>query len=264
MNIDYLIDNYGSYIYNYALKLCCHPTTAEDLAQETFIKAWEKADQLTNADSAKAWLRKICLNIFLMKMRKEQRCTEVFYADSLALEKDGSLLTAVSQEPTPEDEILVDESIRDLQNGCFLAMVRRLTLSQRITFSLVDMFGLSIDEVSDLLECSKSAVKGLLYRARMNLDSFFHSRCNLIETSNPCSCEAWKGFVEHRNNIQNEVLQKKLVTSLDYTKHNYIFNSSVRRKVQYLYKNMPERKPNIEWYKKVISLISEMYSPKNS
>ncbi len=54
-------------------------------------------------------------------------------------------------------------------------MVRYLTLHQRIAFSLIDMFGLSLDEVSSLIGISKSATKGLLYRAHMNLDSFFIS-----------------------------------------------------------------------------------------
>jgi len=260
MDIDNLLNTYGTYVYNYALKLSCNPTAAEDLAQETFVKAWKNSDQLINVDAAKAWLRKICLNTFLMKVRKEKGQMEVSCKDLEALEKDGSLLNTAFQVPTPEDEIIVDESIRELQNGCFLAMARRLSLNQRITFSLVDMFGLSVDEVSELMGLSKSAVKGLLYRARMNLDSFFHSHCNLIEVNNPCSCQAWIGFIEHRNNIQNETLKKKLVTELNYTNSNYIFNTYVRKKVQHLYENMPDRKPEKNWYLGVIKLIEEMYS----
>jgi RNA polymerase sigma-70 factor (ECF subfamily) len=39
-----------------------------------------------------------------------------------------------------------------------------------LTISLIDMFGLSLEEVSEIIGISKSAVKGLLYRAHMNLD----------------------------------------------------------------------------------------------
>ncbi len=108
-----------------------------------------------------------------MYERKNKNYTELLYDDINILEKEGNLLKY--NPPQPEDEVIVEEAIRELQNGCFLAMVRYLTLHQRIAFSLIDMFGLSLDEVSSLIGISKSATKGLLYRAHMNLDSFFIS-----------------------------------------------------------------------------------------
>jgi len=257
MGIEMLIDNYGTYIYNYALKLSCHPTSAEDLAQETFIKAWQNINQLQNPDAIKSWLRQICLNTFLMKIRKEKGYTEISYEKIQVLEKEAYLLT--DQSPRPEDEVIVDEAIRELQNGCFLAMARRLTLHQRIAFSLIDMFGLSPDEVSVLLGISKNAMKGLLYRARMNLDAFFHNHCDLLDVANPCRCEAWIEFSKFRNNLQKEAKEHKLVTTLDYTKSNYIFNAASRSKINFLYQNIPDKKPSSEWYQKVITLTREMY-----
>lgn len=259
MDIDYLVSTYGSYIYNYAFKLCCHPSAAEDLAQETFVKAWRSLNQLMNEKAVKPWLKKICLNTFLMEIRKKNNQEEICCDDLETLDRDGSFFDSVFSLPTPEDEVMVDEAIRELQNGCFYAMARKLSLNQRITFSLVDMFGLSIDEVADILGLSKAAVKGLLYRARMNLDGFFHSHCSVIEAANPCSCQAWIGFIEQRSDIQNEVLKEKLATRLDYAKSGYTFDATVRSKVQYLYKNMPDRKPSIDWYQQIIDLIKEMF-----
>lgn len=259
MNIENLINNYGSYIYNYALKLSCHPTMAEDLSQETFINAWKNIDSLKNSSSIKPWLRKICFNLFLMKQRKKESSAENLYGEIEALEKDGLLY--VSSIPNPEDEIIVDEYIRDLQNGCFLAMVRKLTLNQRIAFSLIDMFGLSLDDVSNILNISKSAVKGLLYRAHMNLDSFFSGHCSILDLNNPCSCKAWIQFSKMRDNLQKDANNNKhkLIEKLDYKKSNYVFNESTRTKVNYLYKNMPLKKPPKEWYDKVIDSMKDMY-----
>ncbi|WP_242873185.1 RNA polymerase sigma factor [Clostridium magnum] len=121
--------------FNYALKLSCHPHIAEDLVQETFISAWQNIETLDNPNAIKAWLRKICFNNFLMKERKSKAYSELPYDDINSLEKEGYLF--VNNPPKPEDEVIVEESIRELQNGCFLAMVRRLTLHQRIAFSLV-------------------------------------------------------------------------------------------------------------------------------
>lgn len=258
MDIDNLIGTYGSYIYNYALKLSCDPYIAEDLTQETFIKAWKNSEQLLVNHAVKAWLRKICLNSFLMHIRKEKKSVQTNYEDIHTLESDGTLLDNSFSEPTPEDEVLVDESIRELQNGCFLAMARKLSLHQRMVFSLIDMFGLSIDEAAEVLELSKSATKGLLYRARMNLDSFFHSHCSLIHVNNPCSCKAWIGFVEQKTNLKNETLRRPATKTLDYTQSNYTFDVSVRSKIYFLYKNMPDKKPPIDWYNSVTQLIKKI------
>lgn len=258
MDIEILINTYGTYIYNYALKLCCHPSVAEDLAQETFISAWAKIETLENSNAIKSWLRKICFNNYLMRERKNKNHSELLYDDINVLEKKGRLF--IGNPPNPEDEIIVDEAIRELQNGCFLAMVRRLTLHQRIAFSLIDMFGLSLDEVSTLIGVSKSATKGLLYRAHMNLDSFFHNHCNLLDVNNPCSCKAWIEFSKMRANLQENSSKHKLITKLDYTESNYAFNSEVRSKINFLYKNMPDKKPSKEWYEGVISIINKTYS----
>ena len=76
-----------------------------------------------------------------------------------------------------EDEIIADETIKSIRNGCFLAMARKLTLEQRIAFSLAEMFEISLDEISDILNISIPAVKGLLFRARKNIFNFFSERC---------------------------------------------------------------------------------------
>ncbi|NMM62545.1 RNA polymerase sigma factor [Clostridium sp. P21] len=259
MDIELLINTYGTYVFNYALKLSCDPYVAEDLAQETFINAWQKIGTLENSDAIRAWLRKICFNNFLMKQRKNNGYNELLYEDINLLEKEEHLF--VDNLPRPEDEVIVEEAVRDLQNGCFLAMVRRLTLHQRIAFSLVDMFGLSLEEVSEIIGISKSATKGLLYRAHMNLDSFFSEHCNILDVNNPCSCKAWIEFSKTRENLQKN--SHKLMTKLDYTKSNYTFNKKVRGKINFLYKNMPDRKPQNQWYEKVVNVINEMYINKN-
>ena len=98
------------------------------------------------------------------------------------------------------------------------------------------MFGLTLDEVSEVIGISKSATKGLLYRARMNLDSFFSGHCNLIDVNNPCSCKAWIEFSKTRDNLKKDSNEHKLITKLDYTKSNYTFSSEIRGKIHYLYK----------------------------
>lgn len=255
MNIQDIYQNYYSYIYNYALRLCCHPDDACDITQDTFLVALKKLNTLENEQALASWLRSICYHQFIDKTRKEKGKYLVEFEDLEQLEQDGKLLRQV--EVLPEDEVIVEEEIRDLQNGCFLAMVRKLTLNQRIAFSLVDMYGMKMEHVAKLLDISLSATKGLLYRARMNIDSFFSNHCNLLDEKNPCSCKAWIEFSNHRSNLQKNT--KRLIEKLDYTKKGYEFDMTVRKKVYTLYRNMPDKKPSDEWYQKVLNILEETF-----
>ena len=71
--IETIINNYAPYIFNLSLKLTADPDKAEDLAQETFIKAWIHIADLKNEAAIKSWLRTICINEFRMMIRKEKR-----------------------------------------------------------------------------------------------------------------------------------------------------------------------------------------------
>lgn len=244
-----ILNRYGTYIYNYALKLTAHPEDAKDLAQDTLLQAWTKRDTLEHEAAAQSWLRKICFHLFLMKLRSKKDIW--LEEDTEQLEHHGVFL--MSQSPGPEEEIAVDESVRELQNGCFLAMVRKLTLQQRAAFSLVDMFGMTIDDAADLLEVSTGALKGLLYRARRSLDAFFAGHCEWIGSSNPCKCSAWIHFWQERDKNQDN-MKKTLIEHLDY-RNDYTFDPVVRSRVKYLYQNMPARYPGQEWFDRIISAV---------
>lgn len=251
MDMITLYQTYYEKLYNYALRLSCHPQDALDLTQDTFLTAMTKIDTVMQQEAIFSWLKTICYHKFIDQIRKNKDMTLV--EDLEQLESDGMLQQ--KHQPLPEEEVLVSEEIRALQNGCFMAMVRKLTLNQRIIFSLVDMYGMKADEVAKILQISDMAAKGLLYRARMNIDSFFADHCDLIKEENPCSCSAWIAFSTNRNNMQKQT--REIIDQLDYRKEGYQFDGQVRRKVYYLYKNMPQKKPPKEWYQKILNILQE-------
>lgn len=253
-SIDTIIREYGQYIYNLSLKLCANPQNAEDLAQETFIKAWKKIDTIKQPAAIKKWLRVICINEFRMMLRNKEN-QNIYFEDIDELEHDGSLL--IESKTTVIDEIQTSEEVKKLRDGCFLAMTRKLTLNQRIAFSLIDMFGLSIKEVAEILDITPKAAKGLLYRARMNLESFFKGHCSFLDINNPCSCEAWASFMQDRGKMQAFMKQK--IVYLDYMSKGYIYDPDVRNQILHFYRNMPEQRPSDEWFKKVILLVNNFY-----
>ncbi len=253
--IENIIETYGQYVYNLSLKLSANPEYAEDLAQETFIKAWLHIKEIRSANAIKKWLRTVCVNEFRMSLRKQQR-ENIDYVENIdELECEGKFLT--SPIPMSFEEVATTEEVIKLRNGCFLAMTSKLSVNQRIAFSLIDMFGLSIKEVAEILGCSPKAVKGLLYRARLNLEIFFKGHCSFFDIANSCRCTAWIDFVNNRNSMQEKMRQ--IISELNYTTNDYNHNSEAYQKLLYYYHNLPDYRPHQEWYDKVIKLVADFY-----
>ena len=253
MQFEETMEKYYKYIYHFAMKLSCHPQLAEDITQETFLQAYKKLHQLKDDQAIKKWLRRICYNCFLMEYRKNKKDVLNYVEDIKELEQEGEMFSL--RIPEPEEEVVVEEAIKELQNGCFYAMVRKLTLQQRIVFSLMDMFGLPLAETADMVQLSENATKGLLYRARKNLDAFFSGHCNLIKIDNPCCCKAWIDF--RKSQEANHQKTRELLESINDMGKNYEFDEEIRNKLYYLYHHMPDIKPDQQWFNNILALLQD-------
>ena len=244
------------YVYSLCYKITTDGDISQDIAQETLLTAWDKQSQLKDLNKLKPWLRKIALNIFLNQKRKEK--IKVLSAEELyETEKDGHRFEFISPAPSIEQEIIADESIRAIRNGCFLAMAKKLTLEQRIVFSLSEMFEISLDEISDVMQISIPAVKGLLFRARKNIFSFFSERCQWIDYSAPCKCSAWIDFAGIKERNRSELSDRNILQSFPDNPEEKIIKSEHREKIISMYRNIPDSYPPDEWYKKITSIIKK-------
>lgn len=70
--IDWLIDHFHEQVFRYAIRLAGNHGDGEDLAQQTFLIAQEKIEQLRDPSKSKSWLLTICRNRFLKDKRKRQ------------------------------------------------------------------------------------------------------------------------------------------------------------------------------------------------
>lgn len=85
MDFEQVYDAYFQDIFYYLRSLSSNPETAEDLTQETFLKALKAIDQYDGRNDIRAWLFTIAKNTFLDRLRKEKRCTckaEIEFTDS--------------------------------------------------------------------------------------------------------------------------------------------------------------------------------------
>lgn len=158
-----LVDATSNHIYHLALKILRDPQDAEDVLQESYIKAMRALPEFEGRSSLSTWLYRIAVNEALMLLRK--RRFNLVPVEEEADEDDeqpGMVLT--DWVGLPEDELLSAESRLKLE-----AAVDTLPDTLRIVFMLRDMEGLSIKETAELLNLTETAVKTRLLRARLRL-----------------------------------------------------------------------------------------------
>jgi len=159
-----LVDNYSAVIYRLAVKMLENPQDAEDVLQETFIKAYKHLKNFDGRSSLSTWLYRIATNEALMMLRKRKYVSVSIDEPIDSSEDDQEPLQIIDWCCLPESELMSSEALDYLDEA-----VDKLPYSLRVVFLLRDIDGLSTKETSEVLTLSESAVKTRLSRARMHL-----------------------------------------------------------------------------------------------
>jgi RNA polymerase sigma-70 factor (ECF subfamily) len=175
-----LVNMYSSKIYRLAIKMLTHQQDAEDVLQETFLKAYRGLKSFDGRSKLSTWLFRIATNEALMILRRKQ--PEFVSIDDSTETEEGE------QEPVqiidwcclPENEFLSEETKKLLD-----AAVQTLPESLKVVFLLRDINDLSTHETAEVLGLSDTAVKTRLSRARLRLREelsvYFGERVNVIQ-----------------------------------------------------------------------------------
>ena len=159
-----LVEAYSPMIYHLGLKMLNNPQDAEDILQETFIKAYRHIGNFDGRSSVSTWLYRIATNEALMSIRRKRPETISFDVPSVYDTEPQEPLQIVDWCCLPEDEFLTSEGRSRLDEAA-----NRLLTSMRVVFILRDIEGLSTRETAEVLEISEMAVKTRLSRARLRL-----------------------------------------------------------------------------------------------
>ena len=148
-----------------ALRLTRDESNAQDLVQETFLRAYRAMHQLTQEGSCRAWLMKIMMNIWLNQRQKRGRDAIGLDVNDLDLSsEDVAVWSHQSLPEAPDHAASRKQFCEDLDEA-----LQQLPEAFRIVVMLADVEGLSYREVSELLQCPIGTVMSRLYRARQFL-----------------------------------------------------------------------------------------------
>ncbi len=159
-----LVEAYYPTIYRVALRLTGSAQDAEDVLQETFLKAYRHLNGFDGRSSLSTWLYRIATNEALMLLRK-QKPGQVSMDEPIQTEEgEQEPMQIVDWCCLPEEEFMSAEAQKELDQA-----VARLPASLRAVFLLRDIEGLSTQETGEVLNLSETAVKTRLSRARLRL-----------------------------------------------------------------------------------------------
>ncbi|RME90954.1 MAG: sigma-70 family RNA polymerase sigma factor [Anaerolineae bacterium] len=158
-----LVETYSDQIYRLALKMLASPQDAEDVLQNTFLKALQALPTFEGRSSLSTWLYRIAVNEALMVLRRQRPEVQIADDDDSAGD-DITPAYFIDWCCLPEEELLSAESRAYLDQA-----IQQLPEKYRIVFILRDIEGLSIRETSEALNLSETAVKTRLLRARLKL-----------------------------------------------------------------------------------------------
>ncbi len=151
-------------LYRSALYLVKNESSADDLVQETYLKAFKSLQDDKEVRSVKAWLFRILMNTFINKYRKEKREPSLVDFDSVEAFHESL------QEEARVPSILDDESALDsLMDDNIKRALEALPDDFRMVILLSIVEGFSYREISKIVDCPVGTVMSRIYRGRKML-----------------------------------------------------------------------------------------------
>ena len=159
-----LVRRYEGKIFRLAQHVTQNREDAEDVLQETFMKAYEHLDQFKGDSRFYTWIVRIAVNQALMKLRRRKTDKSVSLDDTIDTGED-----TVTREIAAWDESPEQQFSREELGGILDTAIQSLEPPYRSVFILRDIDELSTEETADALGLSVPAVKSRLLRARLQL-----------------------------------------------------------------------------------------------
>lgn len=162
---DLFVERYGRRLLAFGLRMCGQREDAEDVFQETLIKAYEGLEKVRDAGAVRTWLFRVAANQCLMKRRKSPPEREI----PLEHYKPAGFDFADPLEIPDWSHLPEDDAARAELHDALESAIGDLPQDLRIVVILRDVEGLSTRETAEALGLGDSAVKMRLHRARLAL-----------------------------------------------------------------------------------------------
>jgi RNA polymerase sigma-70 factor (ECF subfamily) len=162
--------NYQNMVFSTAMRLLANQSEAEDVAQEVFLKAYERFDQLRDSPSVGGWLKTVATNLSLNHLSR-YRSRWSFFSEMFGATGDEGEEIEMNF-PASEN---VEENLNKAERCAVVEQaLQKLPAAQRVPLVLYHLEGLTYEEISAKLGVSLGKVKTDIFRGRESLRKNLH------------------------------------------------------------------------------------------
>jgi len=159
---DLLVAKYQRRIYRLVLRFIRDPALAEDVAQETFLRAYRAIGQFRGDSQFYTWLYRIAVNTAKKALSDGLRDPTVAEGDATgAGEETFSPTELLTNNETPESTLISKEIVQTVNDA-----VESLPEDLRTAITLREIEGLSYEEIAEAMQCPIGTVRSRIFRAR--------------------------------------------------------------------------------------------------
>lgn len=152
-------------LYGGALRMTRNPADAEDLVQETYVKAYQSFNSFSEGTNLKAWLYRIMTNTYINSYRKKKRQPMQQSSEDVT---DHQLLATSSHESVGLESAEV-EALKNLPNQRIAQAMNDLSEDYRMVVYYADVEGLAYKEIAEIMGTPLGTVMSRLHRGRKQL-----------------------------------------------------------------------------------------------
>lgn len=159
-----LVDQHARAVFRLAYRMTGNETDAEDMVQETFLRAWKQIGKFDGRATFGTWLHRICANCTLDHLRVRQRRQELQPAYQPGEEQADPVSLVAAESPSPERMAM------SAQVSAILGpALDELSAMERSAFILRHYEGMGIEQIADALGVQPGAAKHSVFRAVQKL-----------------------------------------------------------------------------------------------
>lgn len=156
-----LVDRHSRSIFRLAFRMTANEADAEEVVQETFLRAYRRLDRFEERAEFSTWVYRIATNCALDLLDRRKHAKQ---EDPLYDEEDEREIQLPSGAPSPERQVLSGEMRQRVARA-----MNELTAAERTAFTLRHLEGQSVEEISRALEIKEGAAKNTIFRAVQKL-----------------------------------------------------------------------------------------------
>ena len=196
---------------SFLLRMTASVQDAEDIVQETYIKARAKIGSFRGESSLKTWVFSIASNLARDLLRAKKRwpenvtdiCKDAALSDPQFFQESMHI-----RQTSPQGNFEIKEHIA----FCLTCVSKSLPLEQQLTLLLKEVYGFKVKEIAAILDQTDAMVKYYLHVGRSKMIEVFDRRCSLINKQGIChQCTELNGIFNPRQKAQEELVKIEMV-----------------------------------------------------